>query len=68
MSGNLLEDILHLWQYLAELPLEWEMFETKAVEEIKHAFYVKQLFSENRAFYDIMWKSMVQVNRPQVTI
>ena len=25
----------HVWQYLAELFLEWEMFHTKAVEEIK---------------------------------
>jgi hypothetical protein len=24
-----------LWHYLAELPLEWEMFQTKFVEKIK---------------------------------
>jgi hypothetical protein len=26
---------VHLWQYLAEFFLEWEMFETKVVEKIK---------------------------------
>jgi hypothetical protein len=25
----------HLWQYLAEFSLEWEMFEIKVLEEIK---------------------------------
>jgi hypothetical protein len=25
----------HLWQYLAEFFLEWEMFQIKAVEKIK---------------------------------
>ena len=32
----------HLWQYLAELCLEWEMFQVKVVEKIKkHTFYVQ---------------------------
>jgi hypothetical protein len=26
---------VHLWQYLAELFLEWEMFQTQAVEKLK---------------------------------
>jgi hypothetical protein len=26
---------VHLWQYLAEFFLEWEMFQTKFVEKIK---------------------------------
>ena len=26
---------IHLWSYLAELFLEWEMFQTEVVEEIK---------------------------------
>jgi hypothetical protein len=31
-------------------------------------FMLNQLFSENRAFYEIMWTNMVQPDRPQMTI
>jgi hypothetical protein len=35
----------------------------------KHAFYVYYLPPpENRALYDIMWKNMVESDRPQMTI
>jgi hypothetical protein len=33
----------------------------------KHAFYVSQLFSENRALYEIMWKNIVELDRQQMT-
>jgi hypothetical protein len=33
-----------LWSYLAEVLLEWEMFQIKVVEKIK-TFYVQQHFS-----------------------
>jgi hypothetical protein len=32
---------MHLWSYLAQFFLEWEMFQTKTVEEIKHIFCVQ---------------------------
>jgi hypothetical protein len=42
MTGTLYVDCVHLWQYLAELLLEWEMFQTKVVESIKtHILYSK---------------------------
>ena len=41
---------IHLWQYLAELILEWEMFQT------------------NRAVYTIMWKNVVESDRPEMAI
>ena len=31
----------YLWKYLSELFLEWEMFQAKVVEEIKHKFHVQ---------------------------
>jgi hypothetical protein len=31
----------YLWQYLAELFLEWELFWTKVVEKIKTLFYIQ---------------------------
>ena len=42
------------------------MFQTKVVEEVKTQF-VFILFSENRAVYGIMWKNIVQSDRPQTT-
>jgi hypothetical protein len=34
------DNYVHLWQYLAQFFLEWEMFQTKVVEN-KHTFYVQ---------------------------
>jgi len=45
------------------------MFQTKDVEKkIKTRFLCSITFSENRAFYEIMWKNIVQPDRPQTTI
>ena len=46
------------------------MFQTKAVEKIrKHIFCSKRFFlSENPAVYEIMWKNIVELDRPQMTI
>jgi len=43
------------------------MFQTKFSEEV-NTFYVRQYFSENRALHEILWKNMVQPDRPQITI
>jgi hypothetical protein len=59
---------VHLWQYLAEFVLEWEMFQTNVVEKIKTHILYSITFSENHAVYEIMWKNMVQPDRPQMTI
>jgi hypothetical protein len=41
----------------------------KAVEEIKHThFMFKNIFPENCAIYEIMWKNVVKPYRPQMTI
>jgi len=34
----------------------------------KHTLYVQKCFSENRVFYKMMWKNMVKLDRPQMTI
>jgi len=31
-------------------------------------FMFDNIFSENRALYEILWKNMVQSDRPQITI
>jgi hypothetical protein len=59
-----------LWQYLAEFLLQWEMFRTIFAVEIKTHILcsIALFFFENRAVYEIMWKNIVQPDRPQVTI
>jgi hypothetical protein len=44
------------------------MSQTKVYREWKHTFYVQYLFGGNRAIYEIMWKNMVELDRPQMTI
>ena len=33
--------IIHLWSYVAQFFLEWEMFQAEVVEKSKHTFYVQ---------------------------
>ena len=49
-----MEVYIHLWEYLAELFLEWEIFRTKYVQKIKTHFIFNDFFFENRAVYKIM--------------
>jgi hypothetical protein len=46
------------------------MFQTKVVEKIKiHILCsVTVFFTENRPVYEIMWKNIADLGRPQVTI
>ena len=44
------------------------MFRTKIAENSKHTFHVQKLFFFNRAAYEMMWKNMVERDRPQLTI
>ena len=44
------------------------MFETSIVEEIKIHFLCSITFVENRAVYEIMWKNLVQPDRPDDNI
>ena len=45
------------------------MFQTKVVEKIKtHVLCSVTFFFENRALFEIMWKNIVERDRPQMTI
>ena len=60
---------VHLWSYVAQYFLEWEMFYAEVVEKIEtHILCSMIFFSENRVLYKIMWKNIVQPDRPQMTI
>jgi len=61
---------VYLGQYLAQLFLEWEMFQTEVLENIKthFAFSANYYFLENHTVYEIKWKNIVEPGRPQMTI
>jgi hypothetical protein len=40
----------------------------QSCRENHNKFYIKQRSSENRAFYEIMWKNIMEPGRPQMTI
>jgi hypothetical protein len=44
------------------------MFQTKVVEKIKTHVLCSIIFPENRAVYEMMWKNIVEPDRPQMTI
>jgi hypothetical protein len=60
---------VRLWLNRAQF-LEWDMFQTIVLEKIKiHILYSINIFSfENRAFFEIMWKNMVEPDKPHMTI
>jgi len=44
------------------------MFHTKVAEKIKTHILCSIISSENRAVYEVMWKSTVETDRPQMTV
>jgi len=59
---------IHFWSYITQLFLEWNMLQTKVVEKIKIHIYVMELIFENHATYEIMWKNIVELDRPKMTV
>jgi len=61
---------VHLWQYLSEFILEWEILGNladKSCRENHNTHFLFNNFSENHAVYDI-WKNMLEPRRLRVTI
>jgi hypothetical protein len=61
---------IHLWLYLAQFFLKWEIFQINYVEKIKtHIFCSRTFFSlKNHSIYEIMCKNTVKLDRPQTII
>ena len=57
---------VHSLSHLAHFFLEWEMIQTKFVEKIKAHFMSINFF--NHAVYEILWKNIVELGRPRMTI
>jgi hypothetical protein len=55
---------IHCLTYLIQFFLEFEMFQRNS----KHTFYIQELSPENCAVYEIMWKNMVQPDKPDHNI
>jgi hypothetical protein len=66
-----MKTFLHLWQYLAEFFLEWEMFQIKFIEKIKtHVLgSITFFFRKSYSLWDNVKKNnMVETERPQMTM
>jgi hypothetical protein len=59
---------VHLWQYVAEFFLEWHSLENICRENQNTHFMFNNYFHENGAIYEIVWKNMVEPDRPQMAI
>jgi hypothetical protein len=46
----------------------YDKYFTNIVDKFKTQFFIQNIFSENRAVCEVMWKNMVEPDRPQVTI
>jgi len=59
----------HLWSYPTHFFLEWEMSQTKFLEEIRFDILCTVTFKKkNPTVYEIMCKDVVKWGRPQMTI
>jgi hypothetical protein len=56
---------IYFWSYAAELFLEWGMFQTKVVKNIKTHLSFNNVFSENSAVCEITLKNIVQTDGQQ---
>jgi len=57
------------WSYLTQLFLQPEMFWTKDAEKIKtHILWSITFLLKNHAIYETMWKNILELGRPQMTI
>ena len=62
---------MHYWSYLALFFLEWEIFRTQIIEKIKTHFMLNNFslfFRKKRAVHEIMWKNILEPDRPKMTV
>jgi len=67
ITGTLHEDQYTFMISVAQFVLHREMFRTNVVEKIK-AHIVCSIIFFNRAVDEIMWKNVVELDRPQMVI
>ena len=67
-NGYVTWRLIYIFDHLPRSFLEWEMFRTKVVEKIKTHILCSITFVENRSVYEIMWKNILELERPRMTI
>jgi hypothetical protein len=60
-SFYLHENLYTFWSYLAQLFLEWEMFQENLQRNSKHTFSDKKYFFENRSVYERIWNNTAEL-------
>ena len=65
-----MKTIRHVLSYLPLFFLEWEMFQTRTVQEIRKniLWSLTVFFPKIVAFFVIIWKNILERGRPQMTI
>jgi hypothetical protein len=67
-AGNLHEDICTFIIISVRSLLRMRNVSDKSCKENQNTNFTFYNFSENRAVYEIMWKNVVEPDRPQTTI
>jgi hypothetical protein len=60
--------LIHFLSYLVHFFLEREIFQTNFVEKIRTHILCSVKFFENHAFYEIMWKNILERSRSQMAM
>jgi hypothetical protein len=66
--NTLHKDQCTFWSYFAQFTIEWELLQAKVVEKIKKYIMFILFFSRNITIYELMWKNVVELDVPQMTI
>jgi hypothetical protein len=66
ITGTLHENVSHLWQYLAEFCLQWEMFQIKVVDKIKIHIFCSVTFFKKLCYVWDNVENMMEPERPQM--
>ena len=76
MTATVPETYVHLWQYLAQYFLDWEIFETEVLEEIKthvlcsitYFLFFFSFFLKIHVVYELILQNMAQPDWQQMNI
>jgi hypothetical protein len=63
-----MKTIIHFWSYLAHFFLDWEMFQKKCCRDNQNTHFISSNFFRNRVVCEIMWKNIVELEKPQMAV
>ena len=68
ITGTLHEDIFKFMTISRWILLRIKNISEKIVDQMKTHFMFNNFFPQNCVLYEIMWKNMIDEDRPQMTI